>query len=430
MKIYVFIVMVMLFLGCPEVVVLEQLVPVQAPTSVEIDGNAYDLTYVDNFDDYDKFAEDWDVGNPGYEKTAVGNLGYDMPEEVAFADGLKGYKNDRYKQVFWSPKAVNLDNGFLEIWALWDPTVPVYNKDGKLIQRGYAISGAVHSRRQFPYGYFEARLIFDRNTRTHWDAFWFETNSPFSRAYGTKKLFTPTAAMLPSGITMDDVAKQNTVKYEYKEANRAPEKSRGFNGQQVYEYDVFEWLDSGVYLATSQWNVLHSFDWYGGYPGIEHVKETGIDKDANGPIHDMKTIDELRGPDYRDGGVLNFHESQPMDKEYFTLGMLWTKDKLIMYFDGEERLNYKAPSGGGHFDNPALNGFFTDDRFNPIQAKFSTEFGSWNTDHQLFIDLFQPDGVKVVPDPDVMYVDYFAFYAENPDKATWYGGRTDFAVSN
>ena len=132
--------------------------------TVTIDASALDAkykdlkltrTYSDEFDNWDSFREDWDIGNPGYNKPEVGNMGYDKPEEVAFSDGLKGYKNDRFKQPYWSPKAVTLKDGFLVIGTMYDQNVPVYDKDGKKVRDGYALSGAIHSRRQFPYGYLK-----------------------------------------------------------------------------------------------------------------------------------------------------------------------------------------------------------------------------------------------------------------------------------
>lgn len=226
---------------------------------VTIDASALDVkyknlkltrTYSDEFTDWQSFQEDWDIGNPGYNKPEVGNMGYEKPEEVKFDDGLMGYKNDRFKQPYWSPKAVTLKDGFLVIGTMYDQNVPVYDKDGKKVRDGYALSGAIHSRRQFPYGYFETRILMDKETATHWDAWWAESNNPFSRAYGEKKLFTPTDNMLSEmGLSLKIAdKKQKTDKYS--ENNRAPQEWQGFNGQQVYEYDMYEWVE----VATgSQW---------------------------------------------------------------------------------------------------------------------------------------------------------------------------------
>lgn len=405
---------------------------------VTIDASALDVkyknlkltrTYSDEFTDWQSFQEDWDIGNPGYNKPEVGNMGYEKPEEVKFDDGLMGYKNDRFKQPYWSPKAVTLKDGFLVIGTMYDQNVPVYDKDGKKVRDGYALSGAIHSRRQFPYGYFETRILMDKETATHWDAWWAESNNPFSRAYGEKKLFTPTDNMLSEmGLSLKIAdKKQKTDKYS--ENNRAPQEWQGFNGQQVYEYDMYEWVE----VATgSQWQAEHCWDWYGGYPGIEELKKGGTppSSDKFGTVHDMKTIDGLRANDGY--GAVGNMSIQPKLKEktYFTLAMFWAPEGFIMWFDGQQKLVRKADTAVKSWLSKANEkAKLANDAFNPIQIKYSTEIGQWNNDHELFLKEYMPDGTKAIKPYDVMYADYFAFYALESDSAKWYGGRTDFATT-
>lgn len=404
-----------------------------SPKTVTIDASALNpkyanltltRTYSDEFDDWSRLEQDWDIGNPGYNKPEVGNMGYKTPEPVKFSDGLYGYKNDRFKQPYWSPKAVTLKEGFLVIGTMYDQNVPVYDKDGKKVRDGYALSGAVHSRRQFPYGYFETRILMDKETATHWDAWWAESNNPFSREYGKKKLFTPTQGMLDSlglSLNISDI-KQKTDKYT--EKNRAPQEWQGFNGQQVYEYDMYEWVE----VATgSQWQAEHCWDWYGGYPGIEELKNGGNppSSDAFGTVHDMKTIDGLR---VNDGyGAVGNMSLQPKlkEKDYFTLAMFWAPEGFIMWFDGQQKLVRKSDTKVKNWlENSNEKAKLADDAFNPIQIKYSTEIGSWDNNHNLFFKEYQPDGKKAIKPYDVMYADYFAFYALE-EQSQWYGGRTD-----
>lgn len=408
--------------------------------TVTIDASALDAkyknltltrTYSDEFDNWDSFREDWDIGNPGYNKPEVGNMGYDKPEEVAFSDGLKGYKNDRFKQPYWSPKAVTLKDGFLVIGTMYDQNVPVYDKDGKKVRDGYALSGAIHSRRQFPYGYFETRILMDKETATHWDAWWAESNNPFSRAYGEKKLFTPTQEMLTEMGLTDLVSNYSSMSQKddkYTEEKRAETKWQGFNGQQVYEYDMYEWVE----VATgAQWQAEHCWDWYGGYPGVEELKKGGTppSSDKFGTVHDMKTIDGLRANDGY--GAVGNMSIQPKLKEktYFTLAMFWAPEGFIMWFDGQQRLVRKADTTvKSWLNNANQKARLANDAFNPIQIKYSTEIGQWDNDHEPFLKEYAPDGTKAIKPYDVMYADYFAFYALEPQE-NWYGGRTDFATT-
>lgn len=415
----------------------------QPKQTVTVDGSAlgekyanksFTLTYVDNFNDYDSFTEDWDIGNPGYEKREIGNFGYPEPEAVEFPvdksnpdkGAFLGYKNDRYKQPYWSPKAVMLKDGFLVVGTMYDQNVSVYDKDGKKVRDGYPLAGAVHSRRQFPYGYFETRIVMSKETATQWNAWWAESNNPFSRAYGEKKLFTPTQDILTKLNLSDLVTGYDSMSKKtdkYTEENRAEAKWQGFNGQQVYEYDMYEWVE----VATgTQWQAEHCWDWYGGYPGVEELKKGGNppSSDQFGAVHDMKTIDGLRDNDGY--GALGNSSIQPKlrAKEYFTLSFLWTPDGFIMWFDGDQRLVRKSDSGVKTWlKNAQQQAKLAADSFNPIQIKYSNEIGQWNNDHEAFIKEFMPDGRKSIGPYDVMYVDYFAFYALNEDPKTWYGGR-------
>lgn len=385
-------------------------------------------TYSDEFNDWRSFREDWDIGNPGYNKPEIGNDGYREPIEVKFEDGLFGYKNDRYKQPYWSSKAVTLKEGFLVIGSFYDQNVSVYDKDGKKVRDGYPLAGAVHSRRQFPYGYFETRMLVDKETATHWDAWWAESNNPFSRKYGEKKLFTPTQSMLDEMKISLNISEMKQKTDRYTEKNRASVEWQGLNGQQVYEYDMFEWVEAAT---GTQWQAEHCWDWYGGYPGVEALK-TGNppSSDSFGAAHDMKTIDELRSNDgYGAAGNMSI-QPKLREKEYFTLAMFWAPEGFIIWFDGEQKLVRKVDTEVKKWlkeANPAVR--LANDAFNPIQIKYTTEIGQWNNNHDLFLKKYAPDGRKVVKPYDVMYADYFAFYALE-DQSKWYGGRTDFAVTD
>ena len=426
---------------------LTELKEQQPKQTVTVDGSAlgekyanksFTLTYVDNFNDYDSFTDDWDIGNPGYEKPEIGNLGYPEPEAVEFPvdksnpdkGAFLGYKNDRYKQPYWSPKAVMLKDGFLVVGTMYDQNVSVYDKDGKKVRDGYPLAGAVHSRRQFPYGYFETRIVMSKETATQWNAWWAESNNPFSRAYGEKKLFTPTDNMLSEmGLSLK-IANKKQKTDKYSENDRAPQEWQGFNGQQVYEYDMYEWVEVASGL---QWQAEHCWDWYGGYPGVEELKKGGTppSSDQFGEVHDMKTIDGLRDNDGY--GALGNSSIQPKlrAKEYFTLSFLWTPDGFIMWFDGDQRLVRKSDSGVKTWlENAQQQAKLAADSFNPIQIKYSNEIGQWNNDHEAFINKFMPDGRKSIGPYDVMYVDYFAFYALNDDPKTWYGGRKLDAIQD
>lgn len=429
---------------------LTDLKEVQPKQTVTVDGSAlgekyanksFTLTYVDNFNDYDSFTEDWDIGNPGYEKREIGNFGYPEPEAVEFPvdksnpdkGAFLGYKNDRYKQPYWSPKAVMLKDGFLVVGTMYDQNVSVYDKDGKKVRDGYPLAGAVHSRRQFPYGYFETRIVMSKETATQWNAWWAESNNPFSRAYGEKKLFTPTQDILTKLNLSDLVTGYDSMSKKtdkYTEENRAEAKWQGFNGQQVYEYDMYEWVEVASGL---QWQAEHCWDWYGGYPGVEELKKGGNppSSDQFGEVHDMKTIDGLRDNDGY--GALGNSSIQPKlrAKDYFTLSFLWTPDGFIMWFDGDQRLVRKSDSDVKTWlKNAQQQAKLAADSFNPIQIKYSNEIGQWNNDHEAFIKEFMPDGKKSIGPYDVMYVDYFAFYALNEDPKTWYGGRDLAAIQD
>lgn len=433
--------------ACP-VGELTELKEQQPKETVTVDGSALgdqyanlslSRTYVDNFNDYESFTDDWDIGNPGYEKPEIGNFGYDKPEAVQFYvngtdenDGVfLGYKNDRYKQPYWSPKAVMLKDGFLVVGTMYDQNVSVYDKDGKKVRDGYPLAGAVHSRRQFPYGYFETRIVMNKETATQWNAWWAESNNPFSRAYGEKKLFTPTQEIL-NGLNLTtklDINSKSQKTDKYTEDKRAEQQWQGFNGQQVYEYDMYEWVE----VATgTQWQAEHCWDWYGGYPGVEELKKGGTppSSDQFGDVHDMKTIDGLRANDGY--GALGNMSQQPKlrAKDYFTLSFLWTPDGFIMWFDGDQRLVRKAADGvNSWLKNAQQQAKLADDSFNPIQIKYSNEIGQWDNNHEAFIKEFMPDGTKSIRPYDVMYVDYFAFYALEGHE-NWYGGRDLAAIQD
>ena len=183
----------------------------------------------------------------------IGNEGLELSDVIEFEDGIKGYENDRYKQPYWSPQAVRIKDGCLYIDVYYDPNIPNKNISttttsptepegdnfipghGANAEPGYGLAGAIHSKRQFPSGLFVTKIKHswgDRigKTSAHWDAWWAESNNPFSKEYGKKELFS---------WGTDDSTRRGTKTFEDKVPAR---EYRGVNGEQLYEYDMYEWV--------------------------------------------------------------------------------------------------------------------------------------------------------------------------------------------
>ena len=306
-----------------EIEVIEVKEPTIIPATVTVEGKPLKLTHYDPFDSMETLKENWDIGNPGIERPEIGNKGQPEPDFIPdFGDGISGYSGDRYKQPYWSPEAVDIKDGELLIKVYFDPDVPNLNVDSEgnigfipdaddMAEnpysengKGYGVAGAIHSKRQFPSGLFVTKIKHswgDRagKTNAHWDAWWAESNNPFSRAYGEKPLFMPAGgedrARRAKGETSSNGIDTNNDKIlEY--TNDVPAGDRGLNGQPVYEYDMYEWVSNN----TRQWQVLHSWSWYGGYPGWEDRLDS-----KGGDNNYWSTADNLRDMD-NGGGTAFF----------------------------------------------------------------------------------------------------------------------------
>ena len=430
-----------------EIEVIEVKEPTIIPATVEVDGKTLKLTHYDPFDSMETLKENWDIGNPGINRPEIGNPGTERPTLVEFSDGIKGYSGDRYKQPYWSPQAVEIKDGELLIKVYFDKSLDNLNEDSSgrkgyipggtnlYDETGYGVAGAIHSKRQFPSGLFVTKIKHswgDRagKTNAHWDAWWAESNNPFSRAYGEKDLFMPAGgedrARRAKGETSPNGIDTNNDRIlEY--TNDVPAGDRGLNGQQVYEYDMYEWVSNN----TTQWQVLHSWAWYGGYPGWEDRLDS-----KGGDNNYWSTADDLRQMD-NGGGTASFSNSyvdggQAQRGDWFYLAMLVTPDKVMMWnFPKDWDWDFSAPTvkkselttGDSAFGTSGIKPYRNADTYAPIQVKYSSELGDWGNKHNLIYNHRD----KLTPDnPDIMHAEFFAFYAwDTSGKYTSYENDVD-----
>ena len=405
-----------------EIEVIEVKEPTIIPAKVTVEGKELKLTHYDPFDSMETLKKNWDIGNPGIERPEIGNPGIEQPTLVEFSDRIKGYENDRYKQPYWSPQAVDIKDGELLIKVYFDKSLDNLNEDSNgrkgyipggtnlYDETGYGVAGAIHSKRQFPSGLFVTKIKHswgDRagKTNAHWDAWWAESNNPFSRAYGEKELFS---------WGTDDSTRRGKVF-----TDGVPETQyKGVNGEQVYEYDMYEWVSNN----TTQWQVLHSWAWYGGYPGWEDRLDS-----KGGDNNYWSTADNLRGNDnkgfsnqYGDGG-------QAQRGDWFYLAMLVTPEKVVMWnFSKDWDWNFDAPAirkselnnQNRAFGNSAAPLAYRDaDGKSPIQVKYSSELGDWGNKHNLIYNHRD----KLTPEnPDIMHAEFFAFYAWDTESGKYH----------
>ena len=405
-----------------EIEVIEVKEPTIIPAKVTVEGKELKLTHYDPFDSMETLKKNWDIGNPGIERPEIGNPGIEQPTLVEFSDRIKGYENDRYKQPYWSPQAVDIKDGELLIKVYFDKSLDNLNEDSNgrkgyipggtnlYDETGYGVAGAIHSKRQFPSGLFVTKIKHswgDRagKTNAHWDAWWAESNNPFSRAYGEKELFSwGTGDSTRRGKVFTDGVPETQYK--------------GVNGEQVYEYDMYEWVSNN----TTQWQVLHSWAWYGGYPGWEDRLDS-----KGGDNNYWSTADNLRGNDnkgfsnqYGDGG-------QAQRGDWFYLAMLVTPEKVVMWnFSKDWDWNFDAPAirkselnnQNRAFGNSAAPLSYRDaDGKSPIQVKYSSELGQWNNSH----DIIYNNRDKLTPEnPDIMHAEFFAFYAWDTESGKYH----------
>ena len=397
-----------------EIEIIEVKEPTIIPATVTVEGKELKLTHYDTFDSMETLKENWDIGNPGIYRPQIGNMGEPLSDVKDFGDGIKGYSGDRYKQPYWSPQAVDIKDGELLIKVYFDPSIDNLNEDsnGKVgyipgdtanlyNEKGYGVAGAIHSKRQFPSGLFVTKIKHswgDRagKTNAHWDAWWAESNNPFSKEYGKKELFS---------WGTDDSTRRGKVFDDGVPAQQY----RGVNGEQVYEYDMYEWVSNN----NTQWQVLHSWAWYGGYPGWEDRLDS-----KGGDNNYWSTADNLRSNDnkgfsndYGDGG-------QAKRGDWFYLALLVTPKKVVMWnFSKDWDWDFSAPAirtseltnqnrAFGNSDAPLA--YRDADGKSPIQVKYSSELGDWGNKH----DFIYNHRDKLTPDnPDIMHAEFFAFYA-------------------
>ena len=397
-----------------EIEIIEVKEPTIIPARVTVEGKELKLTHYDTFDSMETLKENWDIGNPGIYRPQIGNMGEPLSDVKDFGDGIKGYSGDRYKQPYWSPQAVDIKDGELLIKVYFDPSIDNLNEDsnGKVgyipgdtanlyNEKGYGVAGAIHSKRQFPSGLFVTKIKHswgDRagKTNAHWDAWWAESNNPFSKEYGKKELFS---------WGTDDSTRRGKVFDDGVPAQQY----RGVNGEQVYEYDMYEWVSNN----NTQWQVLHSWAWYGGYPGWEDRLDS-----KGGDNNYWSTADNLRSNDnkgfsndYGDGG-------QAKRGDWFYLALLVTPEKVVMWnFSKDWDWDFSAPAirtseltnqnrAFGNSDAPLA--YRDANGKSPIQVKYSSELGDWGNKH----DFIYNHRDKLTPDnPDIMHAEFFAFYA-------------------
>ena len=424
-----------------EIEVIEVKEPTIIPATVTVEGKELKLTHYDTFDSWETLEENWDIGNPGIYRPEIGNMGETLSEVMDFGDGIKGYSGDRYKQPYWSPEAVEIKDGELLIKVYFDPSLDNLNEDSSgrkgyipggtnlYDETGYGVAGAIHSKRQFPSGLFVTKIKHswgDRagKTNAHWDAWWAESNNPFSRAYGEKDLFMPEGgedrARRAKGETSPNGIDTNNDKIlEY--TNDVPAGDRGLNGQQVYEYDMYEWVSNN----TTQWQVLHSWAWYGGYPGWEDRLDS-----KGGDNNYWSTADNLRNMD-NGSGTASFSNSygdggQAQRGDWFYLAMLVTPDKVVMWnFSKDWDWDFSAPAvrkselttGNSAFGTSGIKPYRNADTYAPIQVKYSSELGDWGNKHNLIYNARE----KLTPEnPDIMHAEFFAFYAWDTESGKYH----------
>ncbi len=406
-------------------------VPEHIQKTVTVDGKVLFLTHFDDFTSLEILQENWDIGNPGYGYSPLGegeegyidytqynidsgNPGIPEPTFFYFDDGIPAYEGDRYKQPSWSPKAVKInDAGELEIQVYWDPDInnpSGYATGGST--KGYGLSGAIHSKRQFPSGFFVTRVRHKTGKRAvHWDAFWGESNNPFSRLYGQKPLFMPPGGETRERIGFADRNENVNVKAT----------DKGLNGEQMYEWDAYEWVENG----TQQYHVMHAFAFYGAYTGNEDkYRRPASGTDMQLWMTEINAysanLDNKLGSSFSDGG-------RARDGEWSLL-MFLHHDGKIQFWNAADNASLEEAMGAsgtvshqrtqtmGMWGNPDLPYIWPADShktgdergYAPIQIKFSSELGQWNNAHNMIYNI--RDTIKA-DNPDIMFADYFAFYA-------------------
>ena len=410
------------------------------------------LTYYDPFDSMETLKADWDIGNPGIYRPEIGNMGLELSEVKDFGDGIKGYENDRYKQPYWSPQAVRIKDGCLYIDVYYDPNIPNKNISttttsstepegdnfipniGANAEPGYGLAGAIHSKRQFPSGLFITKIKHDFSGRenkhaSHWDAWWAESNNPFSKKYGEKDLFMPPGAQ--AGVNQ-------IAKYKFNnDGNLHPTVSaRGLNGQQVYEYDMYEWVSNN----DLQYMVTHMWSWYGGYPGWDDRMAQGVTYGgANNGNYYITNDFRNNDKDGTENTRINISYpdgNQAKRQEWFYLVLLvipgenggvkmwnFSKDWNWDLNDKESLVRHASETYRmSCFGNDLCPIPFPADTYAPIQVKYSSELGQWNNNHNL---IYEARETLTKDAPDSTVAEFFAFYAWDTESGTYHKYEED-----
>lgn len=392
------------------------------PNTLEVDGKTYKLVYFDAFDNQAILEANWDIGNPGHNAPEIGNMGLE-PTYFEAPDGqFHGYADEWQKQPTWSPRATYIEDGKARLLAKYDTEAQV------------GVAGALHSKRLFPHGVFHARWTQKRDTDSHWDAFWLDTNQPFSKAYGQKLLNLPKALRnqvektsegffnnKAANIQHGNTAVENPILYQsaytlktstaqswnFTAAKRVDQIGRWYNGEQRYELDAYEWVS-----GTGQNNVIHTWHWMRGYPGNQTGTQEGVDKK-------WYVGDVARGQG-KIGGYSGTYNAAVNKTPSFTLTALYNDSKIAFYYNAHGESNFSSPKysrskqSGDIFDStrPEDNQQpWPDDEFNPVQVKFTIEPGQWDDRFFMITTEFQnkPDEF------DAMDLEYFAYYAAEDD---------------
>ena len=422
------------------------------PAAMMAEGKKLSLTYYDPFNSMDTLKADWDIGNPGIYRPEIGNEGLELSEVKDFGDGIKGYENDRYKQPYWSPQAVRIKDGCLYIDVYYDPNIPNKNISttatsstepegdnfipniGANAEPGYGLAGAIHSKRQFPSGLFITKIKHDFSGRenkhaSHWDAWWAESNNPFSKKYGEKDLFMHPGAQ--AGVNQ-------IAKYKFNnDGNLHPTVSaRGLNGQQVYEYDMYEWVSNN----DLQYMVTHMWSWYGGYPGwddrmAQGVTYGGADNGNYYITNDFRNNDK-DGTENTRINISYPDGNQAKRQEWFYLVLLvipgenggvkmwnFSKDWNWDLNDKESLVRHASETYRmSCFGNDLCPIPFPADTYAPIQVKYSSELGQWNNNHNL---IYEARETLTKDAPDSTVAEFFAFYAWDTESGTYHKYEED-----
>lgn len=414
----------------PKEIKIDVLVMETIPATLTVDGKTYKLVYFDAFDNQAILEANWDVGNPGHNAPEIGNEGLE-PTYFEAPDGqFHGYADEWQKQPTWSPRATYIEDGKARLLAKYDKEAQI------------GVAGALHSKRLFPHGVFHARWTQKRDTASHWDAFWLDTNQPFSKAYGQKLLNLPKA--LRSEVDVDSdlgegffdnqaaniqhgnttvsnpilyqsaytLKKISTGSWNFTAAKRVDQIGRWYNGEQRYELDAYEWTG-----GTTQNNVIHTWHWMRGYPG----NESDLDP-VQGVAKKWHVGSVARDPGKVNGvpGYSWVYYKDVNKTPSFTLTALYNDSKIAFYYNAHGESSFTTPTysrqkaSDGSFDSDKSGDNkqpWPDDEFNPVQVKFTIEPGQWNEDFFQITTAF-----KDKPDEfDAMDLEYFAYYAAEDD---------------